>query len=275
MKTNSLKNAYKKKLETVQETNNGLLPGQKWAYIYTRVSLILDKEQKKNGDSHSLVHQDSQISEYCKNNNLVILEKFSDPSISGRSIKERKGLCAMLDALKKDIVVVVASISRLSRNTEDLLSINRIIIEKGAELKVVDLPLSPSTPAGEMMLGILGSLVTMERKQNNLKISQTMQSMKKSNTLYTKSRYGFRLVNKVYVEHEEEQKVISAIKLILEEQPDISYGNIVRILDEEGFKNKKGNTFHVSTIKSIINEIYNPSNKDIKQFKKGDQENEI
>jgi len=94
-----------------------------------------------------------------------------------------------------------------------------------------------------------------------------MISMREENTLFTRPRYGFRLINNIYVEHEEEQKVISAIKAIISEKPDISNGHIIKILDEEGFKNKKGNKFHVTTIKSIINEINNPSNKEIVQLK--------
>lgn len=262
----SLKAAYKKKVELNIVPNVGLLPGQKYAFLYTRVSLILDKDQKKNGESNSLVQQDTQLTDYCQNNNLIILDKYSDPSIGGATIKKRPGLIKMLEELKRGIVVVVSTVSRLSRNTEDLLYINRTIMEKGAELIILDLPVPASTPMGEMMLSLLGSLVTMERKQNNIKISQTMLSMKKEGTLITRPKYGYRLVDKKYVEDEDEQKVINAVRILLDDDPDISTNAIIRALDEVGFKNKKGNKFHISTVESIIKEINNPTVKQINQL---------
>lgn len=236
-----------------------LLPGQKGCYFYTRVSLILDKEKKVNKESFSIDHQDRQITEYCEKYNLVILEKFSDPNISGKNIDDRPGLLNMLSKVHKGIVVICSSVSRLSRDTEDLLCINRTIQSKGGELIILDMPISPSTLQGEMLLSIVGSLATLERKQNNLKISQCMANMSRENKLIKCPRFGYRVVNKQYVENEKEQEIILYVKTLLETEPDMLPGRIAKELADNKYTNKKGNPIHIQTIQSIIREINNPT----------------
>lgn len=282
MSYNVLKNAYKKNINnnTVSihrgensvltpiiknnsniNTGHYLLPGQKGCFFYTRVSVILDKEKKMTGESISLDHQDRQITEYCEKHNLVILEKFSDPNVSGKNIDGRPGLLDMLSKLKynKGIVVICSSVSRLSRDTEDLLAINRTIQDAGCELIILDMPISPSTLQGEMLLSIVGSLATLERKQNNLKISQCMATLEKQGNLRKCPRYGYKVVNKQYVENPEEQKTIAFIKALIDSDPDILPGRIARELTANDYKNKKGNPIHIQTVQSIIRELKNPT----------------
>lgn len=275
----SFKNAYNKKItvnasntkyEDNMLTEDGVL--KKGAYMYTRVSLILDKEKQITGESISLDHQDHQITEYCKKNNLIILAKYSDPNVSGKDIDSRKGLQAMFRELRKGIVVVCASVSRLSRNNEDLLCINRTIQEHGAELVLLDMPMSPSTPQGTAFLSLIGTMVQLERQQNNLKISQCMANAAREGKLIKCPKFGYSVVNKLYVEHPEEQKIINYIKLLLEYDSSLTPGPISRELKEKGFVNKKGNPIHVTTIKSILKEINDPTMPQI--FEKQKQESE-
>lgn len=263
----SLKNDYRKKIavNTAKTKYNDKFPTnedgvtKRGAFTYSRVSLILDKEKKLTGESISLDHQDRQIADYCESHNLVIVGKYSDPNVSGKSIEGRKGLQDMFEQLRKGIVVVCASISRLSRNTEDLLCINRIIMEHGAELVIVDVPMALNTISGEAYLGMIGTMVTMERKQNNLKISQCMANAAKEGKLITCPKFGYGVVNKQYVLDEEEQKVIEYIKALLEYDSSLATGPITRELKEQGFLNKKGKPISFSTVQSIIRELKNPT----------------
>lgn len=263
----SLKNDYRKKIavNTAKVKYNDVPvfnedgSVKKFAFTYSRVSLILDKEKKLTGESISLDHQDKQINDYCEKNNLVIISRFSDPNVSGKDILSRKGLTAMLEQLRKGIVVVCASISRLSRNTEDLLCINRTIMEHGGELILLDVPMALNSISGEAYLGMIGTMVTMERKQNNLKISQCMANAAKEGKLIKCPKFGYNVVNKQYVLNEEEQKVIEYIKALLEHDFSLRPGPISRELKEQGFLNKKGKPVSFSTIQSIMNELANPT----------------
>ena len=236
-----------------------LKPGQKGAFLYSRVSHIHNKEDRDHNESISLDHQDHAITSYCHKNNYVIVEKFVDASISGGSIEGRPGMKSLLNKLRKNIVVICSTVSRLSRNTEELLYINRRIQEAGAELVVLDMPISPSSIQGEMLLSMLGSFATMERKQNNLKISECMKNASREGKLIKSPKWGWSVVNKQYVENPEQQKVISFIKMLLEHDPDMLAGRITRELEENGFKNRKGKTIHVTTVQSIMREIKTPT----------------
>lgn len=78
--------------------------------------------------------------------------------------RERPQLNAMLSDLEKGDVVVVKSIDRLSRSTKDLLDIVDRIKATGAGLKIIDLNIDTTTPAGECVMTILGAIGQMERK---------------------------------------------------------------------------------------------------------------
>lgn len=263
----SLKNDYRKKIAVnTAKTKYNDIPilnedgsAKKFAFTYSRVSLILDKEKKLTGESISLDHQDRQITDYCEKNNLVIIGRFVDPNLSGKDIDSRKGLKAMLEQLRKGIVVVCASISRLSRNTEDLLCINRTIMEHGGELILLDVPMALNSISGEAYLGMIGTMVTMERKQNNLKISQCMANAAKEGKLIKCPKFGYSVVNKQYVFNESEQRVIEYVKALLEYDPSLRPGPITRELETQGFLNKRGKPVHFSTVQSIMNELENPT----------------
>lgn len=265
MTSNTLKKGYdKKKLvdeltDKCREKAKNLPVQQGAAFAYTRVSLILDKNKKLTGESISLDNQDQLIEEYCKNNNLVIVGRYSDPNVSGKDIEHRKGLQSLLQDLRKNIVVVCSQISRLSRNTEDLLGICRVIQKEGARLVLLDLKEDPHSSQGQFMLSLFGGIATMERTTNNQRISQCMRNASKEGKLIKCPKFGYSVVNKEYVENHEEQKVIEYIKALLEYDPDMLPNSITTDLKEKGFKNKKGNPLHVTTVQSIIREIKTPT----------------
>ena len=78
--------------------------------------------------------------------------------------KDRPQLQAMLEDLKAGDVVVVKSLDRLSRSTRDLLDIAEIVKEKEAGLRILDLNIDTTTPAGECVMTIIGAIGQMERK---------------------------------------------------------------------------------------------------------------
>lgn len=255
MNAASLKAAYKKKIEV--KIDGKIVPPlgnfESYAFGYTRISTKLQL------DGHSLDHQDHQINDYCKKNNLLLIEIFTDAAISGANAINRLELQRMISLIQEGIVVIVSSVSRLSRNTEQLLEINRKIKEKKGSLKILDLAVDLNSSQGECLLTVLGSFVTLERTQSNARISLVMNDMSKHGTLIKKPKYGYRVVNRKYVEEEKEQAVITCVKILLKDNPDICMGEIIRELTEANFLNKKGNPFHISTIQSIIREIQHPT----------------
>ena len=62
------------------------------------------------------------------------------------------------------VSIVVESISRIARNTRDLLSIVSELTEKGVEFVSLKENIDTTTPQGRFMLTVFGALAELERE---------------------------------------------------------------------------------------------------------------
>lgn len=277
---------------------------QKYGLLYCRVSLVLDENLLVKGETMSTDHQYALMEDYCIKNNIIVLEKFNDLSISGKNITDRPALQNLLSKLDKNMVVICENVARLSRETNDLMYIYKLIKSHGAELIILDMSLEPNspqlsmftrmmkafykmsdpnfdgpiniptsldTPEGQLYLEMMGECATLSRKETGLKISRCMAEAAKQGKLRKCPKFGYQVINKLYVEKPEEQKVISYIKALLEYDTSLMPGPITRELNEQGFTNTKGKPLHVSTVQSILREIQNPTMPEIMQKQEEEQ----
>lgn len=91
------------------------------------------------------------------------IEKVFIDKASGKNA-EREQLKAMLQFIRDDDVVTVESISRIARNTKDLLSIIETIQSKGAEFISMKESIDTQTPQGKFMLTVFGAMAELERE---------------------------------------------------------------------------------------------------------------
>ena len=90
-------------------------------------------------------------------------EEIYEEIVSGsKKIDKRPELQSMLKALREGDVCVAVRIDRLARSLRSLLIIAGKIREKGAHLKFLDQSIDTTTPAGELVFNILGSLAEFE-----------------------------------------------------------------------------------------------------------------
>lgn len=141
--------------------STGLDNKRKRVAAYARVST----------DSEDQIHSfKAQIDEYTtkitSNPNWEFVGMYSDEGISGTSLKKRDGLNALLKEAKKGNVdlILVKSISRLGRNTLDILTIVRELREIGAEIKFEKENLSSLDTRTDMVLTFHSSIAQEEAK---------------------------------------------------------------------------------------------------------------
>lgn len=90
-------------------------------------------------------------------------EKVFLDKASGKNA-ERKELKAMLSFVRQGDTVIVSEISRLARNTADLLSLVNQLNEKGVAFISLKENLDTTTPTGKFMLTIFAAMAEMERE---------------------------------------------------------------------------------------------------------------
>ena len=84
-------------------------------------------------------------------------EKVFIDKASGKNT-ERKDFKAMMAFVRGGDMVIVESISRIARNTRDLLSIVSELTEKGVEFVSLKENIDTTTPHGRFMLNVFGAL---------------------------------------------------------------------------------------------------------------------
>lgn len=91
------------------------------------------------------------------------IEKMFKEKASGKNT-ERPELLNMIDFIREGDTVYIESFSRLARNTKDLLDLVDQIQKKRASIISLKEGFDLTTPAGKMMLTMLGAIYTFERE---------------------------------------------------------------------------------------------------------------
>lgn len=92
----------------------------------------------------------------------VGIDKLFEEKLSGKNT-ERPQLKSMLDYVREGDTVYVKDLSRLARNTKDLLDIVEYLNQKGVGLFSIKENIDTSTNFGKLMLTFLGAIYEFER----------------------------------------------------------------------------------------------------------------
>jgi DNA invertase Pin-like site-specific DNA recombinase len=94
--------------------------------------------------------------------NASVEKVFEETASGGRW--ERPALHKMLEQLREGDVIIVWKLDRLSRSLKDLLVIMERIDNAGAGFKSITESIDTTTPAGRMMMQMVGSFAEFERE---------------------------------------------------------------------------------------------------------------
>jgi DNA invertase Pin-like site-specific DNA recombinase len=94
---------------------------------------------------------------------------------------DRPELRSLVKSLEPGAVVVVTRLDRLARSTIDLLTTIRLIADKGCLFKSLAEPWADTTtPAGRLMLTVLGGLAEFERELIKIRTSEGRERAKRA-----------------------------------------------------------------------------------------------
>lgn len=225
-------------------------------YGYVRVSTA---KQVKEG--HSVEAQTSRIQQYCKDKHLPDPIIMADNGISGKDTSNRDKFNEMVRLSKKGDSIISYSLSRLGRNSLQILQFIDDMEKRGVNVIVLDKDIDLTTAQGRLMLNVMISVNQFERDQISERTSDVMQSMKQQGKLKTRGCFGYKAVGNKLVEIPEEMAVLDYITVLLYQHPKIRDADITRMVQakvNEGVlsmrKDSKhdGKIVYQSTISSII-----------------------
>ena len=128
---------------------------------YVRVSTA-----EQAGSGLGLEAQRAAIEAEAARRGWELVEMFEDAGISGKTLGNRPGLGAALQAVESGdaSALVVAKLDRLSRSLLDFAGLMERARRKGWSLVALDLGVDTSTPSGEMMASVLATFAQFERR---------------------------------------------------------------------------------------------------------------
>jgi site-specific DNA recombinase len=159
---------------------------------YLRVST---KDQADDGVS--LDAQLERIKAFCKMNGYTLTKVYRDEGLSGKRSDNRPGLQAALDhACQDKAILVIYSLSRMSRSVRDTLEIAERINHAGANLCSLTESFDTSTATGRMVFKLLAVFAEFEREILGERTSAAMQhKLNQGERVGRHAQFGYRLTS--------------------------------------------------------------------------------
>ncbi|MEM5621503.1 recombinase family protein [Bacillus thuringiensis] len=215
--------------------------------LYVRVST---EDQAENG--YSIEAQLNTLRNHCEMLGKTIVEEYIDKGISGKSIDGRNGLKRLLEATTKGKFneVIVWKISRLARNTIDLLKIVEELHKNNVIFRSYSESFETETPMGKFALQMMGAVAELERNTivDNVKLGMTQRA--KEGKWNGGSMLGYASKDKELIIVEDEANLVRYIfDLYISGK---GYKAIANKLNHEGYKTKRNKEFSINSVRTII-----------------------
>lgn len=241
---------------SIEQANTKEVKAMK-AIGYIRVST-----EQQAGEGVSLDAQKAKIEMWCKANDCELVEVYVDAGISGKSFQrkgkqsldatlaKRQGLKKALDVMGKDMVLVVYSLSRLARSTEETLAISRRLDSAGSDLVSLSERIDTTGAAGKMMFRMLAVLAEFERDVVSERTTMALAHKKANGEKYGTVPFGYKEIEGRLEAVEAEALVVTEI--VKRRNAGETLQAIADRLNERGTPSKRGGTWRPCTISYII-----------------------
>ena len=137
-----------------------------------------------SSDKQSIKHQQDEINRYCSLNNLEI-DRTIEIEISSRKDTRTRKIDFLLEELENDkddttTILIITELSRLGRNTGEVINMIDTIIKIGVEVRILkqNLILNDNDPMNKMMITILSMFAEFERDIISQRTKEALKGLK-------------------------------------------------------------------------------------------------
>jgi site-specific DNA recombinase len=217
----------------------------KQAIGYVRVST------DRQAEGVSLEAQRAKIEAWALFNGYELVHVYEDAGLSGAKLQKRAGLREALKAIKKDMAIVVYSLSRLSRSLKDTIAISEALNKVGADMVSLSEKIDTTGASGRMVFNMLAVLAQFEREQTAERTSNSLQHLKGKRRRYTnKTPYGFQVQDGMLIEAPTEVAVIRDIREARAQGKSLAA--VASQLNAKGVPTKEGKQWASATVHYLL-----------------------
>lgn len=217
--------------------------------FYARVST--DKDVQLNSLDNQIMYFRNLITE---NKNWTYVDGYIDEGISGTSVNKREDFLRMIDDSKKGLfdLILTKEISRFSRSTLDSIKYTQELLENNVGVLFQSDNINTIMPDSELRLTIMASIAQEEVRKLSERVKFGMKrSIEKGKVLGNSVITGYKKENGKLVIFEKQAEMIRIIfEMYATGEHGLNY--ISDYLYAKGFKTKKGDYIHTTTLRRII-----------------------
>jgi site-specific DNA recombinase len=216
------------------------------AAAYVRVST---REQSTEG--HSLAAQETRLRSLAESQGVALGRVFIDAGQSAGTL-ERPAIRELLAAIERGEIsaLYICKLDRLSRNLEDLLGIVRLCKNHNVALVSASEAIDTGSPAGRMMISMLGGFAEFERARISERIADVAFDLRRQGKVYCRhAPFGYRRDGKTLLAHPMEQAALATMRQM--HANGASYRQIATMLTERGVQ-PKGRAWYAASVRDVL-----------------------
>lgn len=207
-------------------------------------------------DGVSLEAQEVKLRQWADMSDHPMAGIFTDAGISGKAMGNRPGLTLALDAVCRDKgVLVVYSISRLSRSVRDILQIADRMHKAGAQLASCREKIDTTSAAGRMFFNLMAILVEFERETIAERTKMALDHKRSLGEALGNVPFGFRreTVGSSVLSVPDPVEAACLLEMMrLAEDPDLSFGGICVRLNALGHLSRASTPWERGSVRRIV-----------------------